>query len=112
MKGILMGSRLCGHLAQEIINPEPLDVDLMSISSWLCHKIAVWSGEMEVELSTHSLQGPPSSEAWWLHESLHKSPLIWWELLALCGLQKETTNLLLEAFSALTSFPELPRVLF
>ena len=68
--------------------------------------------EMDVELRTHDLQDPPSSETWRLHESLHKSPLIQRELLALCGLQKETTNLLLEAFSALTSFPELPRILF
>ena len=32
--------------------------------------------EMELELRTHDLQDPPSSETRQLHESLHKSPLI------------------------------------
>ena len=68
--------------------------------------------EMELELRTHDLQDPPSSETRQLHESLHKSPLIWWELLALCGLLKETTIVPLEAFSALTSSSELLSVLF
>ena len=68
--------------------------------------------EMKVELRTHDPQDPTSSETWLLHESLQESPLIWRELLALCGLQKETTNLLLEAFSALTSSLDLPRVPF
>ena len=33
--------------------------------------------EMEVKLRTHDPQDPPNSETWRLHESLHKSPLIW-----------------------------------
>lgn len=75
----------------------------VSVTKWLCdpEKVNIpWSQphlEMEVDIWTHGLQDTTSSETWWLHESPGLT-LIWGELLVLFGLQKETTNLLLEAF--------------
>lgn len=66
---------------------------------------------MEVETRIHDLQATISSETWWLNEFLGLT-LIWGELLVCYTLQKETTILLLKAFSTLTFYPKLPKIPF
>lgn len=105
------------HLSHEILNQKLVGFDLKSVLSWLCHKRTMWPGESQhslisasigndVKIRTYDLQDCTNSIPWWLRDSLGL-PLIRGESLALRGLQKETTNLPLEASSALTS-PELP----